>query len=277
MCPISWTTVSRISRTASPRVRSSAGSGRGRSRSAPAGRDDRRSRSKYGTPAEDPEELVLVGGVRLVVVLLERLLLDDHDDVLEVLAEGRGHAASGLLDVGLELPPGNATRAHEGWLRFARRSSRSKFAVVTPATVSRSAPLDLGQLLRRLDDERRLAGLAAVRHRREIRRVGLDEHRLERQARGGRADVLRRAERDHSGEGHEVTRGRAPSCRTSASLGEGVEDARRSRARRGAASTASISAPLSRLWRIDRAARSRRAQSSIHSRTSICFPRGEWS
>src|SRR6476469_7332597 len=42
--------------------------------------------------------------------------------------------------------------------------------------------LDLRELLRRLDDVSRLAGLSAVRDRSQERRVRLDEHRVERQA-----------------------------------------------------------------------------------------------
>src|SRR5438132_4962538 len=52
--------------------------------------------------------------------------------------------------------------------------------------------LDLGKLLRGLDDEGRLGGLAAVRNRCEKRSVGLDEHRVERQARRRLTDVVGR-------------------------------------------------------------------------------------
>src|SRR5437762_12305578 len=61
--------------------------------------------------------------------------------------------------------------------------------------------LDLGELLRGLDDEGRLGGLPAVRNRGAKRGIGLDEHRLERQPRRGLANVLGRAESDHSREG----------------------------------------------------------------------------
>ncbi len=101
-------------------------------------------------------------------------------------------------------------------------------------------PLHLRELLRGLDDERRLARLAAMRNGREEGRVRLDEHGLERQARGGRPDVLGRAERDHPGEGHQVAQiERLPPVR--GVFGEGVEDARPLPRSRAGESSASIS------------------------------------
>src|SRR5262249_53324286 len=53
--------------------------------------------------AEDPEELLIVGRVGLLVVLVGRLLLDGDDDVLEIAPELFGDGPERLLDVGLEL------------------------------------------------------------------------------------------------------------------------------------------------------------------------------
>ncbi len=95
------------------------------------------SRSKKGTPRKMPKSSSSSGVSVSVVVLLGRLFLDDHDDVLEVLAKLRGHRRQRLLDEGLEL--GGTIRRDDiriGWAgtspaptkapsRTAARSSRS--------------------------------------------------------------------------------------------------------------------------------------------------------
>ena len=108
---------------------------------------DERPALEEGHAAEDAEHLLFVGRVGFVVVLVGRLLLDDHDDVLEVLAEPRRNRGQGLLDAGLELGRGDALRRNHATQSAplpageGRRNRRSKVAVVAAATVSRSVPL----------------------------------------------------------------------------------------------------------------------------------------
>src|SRR5271165_1033828 len=56
-------------------------------------------------------------------------------------------------------------------------------------------------LARSLDDECGFVALAAMRRRREIRRIGLDEHAVERHDGGRVANVLRLGKGDVAGEG----------------------------------------------------------------------------
>ena len=63
----------------------------------------------------------------------------------------------------------------------------------------------LRQHLGGLDHISRFVALAAIRQRREIRRVGLDQDALGRQRRGDVAQVLRILERQDAGERHVVT------------------------------------------------------------------------
>src|SRR6266545_2107971 len=90
-----------------------------------------------GHTAKDAEELLLVGRVRQVVVIVRRLVLDNDDDVLQVLAKVRGNGGEGFLDVGLEVARGDAG-THAPW---GRRNSLSKLAVVSSATTGKSTPL----------------------------------------------------------------------------------------------------------------------------------------
>ncbi len=94
--------------------------------------------------AEDPEELLLLGRVGLVVVLGRGLLLDGHDDVFQILPKDGRDRGERLLDAGLELGGAGMTcptEAREGLTAVPLRKRRSKFAVVAAATVSTSTPL----------------------------------------------------------------------------------------------------------------------------------------
>ena len=74
----------------------------------------------------------------------------------------------------------------------------------------RRKPPQLGNLARCLDDEGRLIAFSPMRHRRQGRRVGLDEHAIQRHYTGGIANVLCLGKRDVAGKGNnkaEIERG----------------------------------------------------------------------
>src|SRR6185295_1086161 len=89
---------------------------------------------------EDPEELLVVGRVRLLVVVRRRLLLDHDDDVLQVLPKRGRHLRERLLDDRVELLRRKPGEIH-------RRKRSSKLAVVAAATVARSVFLTSASFL----------------------------------------------------------------------------------------------------------------------------------
>ena len=72
-------------------------------------------------------------------------------------------------------------------LRGTLLNSRKKFSVVCRAISSGETPRAVGQNLGGFDHVSRLVALAAIRHRREVRRIGLDQDAVGRQCRGDRA------------------------------------------------------------------------------------------
>jgi hypothetical protein len=62
--------------------------------------------------------------------------------------------------------------------------------------------LDLRQSLCRVDDEGRLVALAAKRHRREIRRISLDQQALDWQIASDGAELVRLGEGENAGKGN---------------------------------------------------------------------------
>ena len=136
MWPISWTTVSRISRTASPRVAHSRRIGPAEDRDLGGQARDHRVALEESRAPEDPEEVLVVGRVGFLVVLVGRLVLDRHDDVVEVLAEDPGHGVQRLFDVGLELAVGDApggTTLPEALDEVERREDAGHRVDVSPA------------------------------------------------------------------------------------------------------------------------------------------------
>ena len=87
----------------------------------------------------------------------------------------------------------------------------SVLARVAAASASGSMPVSLGEHARGRDDEGRLVAAAAMGHRREIGRVGLDQQAVERHVARDGAQVLRLLERHDAGKRDRRDRGRARS------------------------------------------------------------------
>ena len=80
--------------------------------------------------------------------------------------------------------------------RSALANSRKKLSVVAASSSADADALELGHLGRGMGDEGGLVGLAALRHRREVGRVGLDQQPVERDVAHDGAQGLGRLEGD---------------------------------------------------------------------------------
>ena len=93
----------------------------------------------------------------------------------------------------------------------ALSNKRKKFSVVTSAKLVRREPAQFRQQRRGMHDESRLVALAAMRHRRQIRRIGLDQHAGRAARPGDAAQLLGLLEGDNAGERDIEAEVRSPS------------------------------------------------------------------
>ena len=272
MCPISCTTVSRISRTASPRVGAVAQDRAAKDHDLGRQARDGRPAVEEGHAAEDAEELLRPRACRSRrSPLRDGSSSTSDDDVFEVLAEMRPESRRG--------PPRRTTRTLAAEIRAEKpRPHPDPLPEGEGEENARSSGSSRPRRFRSPRPSPRRAS-SRSRRRRPARRACRGAARARERAcpsrraspRAGRpaaadADVLGRPERDHSGEGDEVAEvdrllsvGRV--------LGEGVEDARPAPARRG-----EREAPASpRRSRGCGAARATRA--AVRSRASTRGPR----